>query len=561
MSRAVIAATVATAALVAVPSVARGAPVPRAAAPVALVAFTRSSGADWSSRTLRGVVAGPSDPGVATLASGALVIAERTAADHVVVAVGTPASSFSSTDLTVVASAPLAAGRALVTTAPSGAITVWYLTAARHLEAVTEQPATSAWVATDVTAATSSEPLDGTPAVVQSGAGTVAYAVTVSGTLVALASPVAPASQWTATDPTDGLTFPALTGSPTVIAAPSDPTAVVVLATAVSGDLIELTDELQATPVANGPWQATDLTALGIIGSAGAISAVGGTTGLATYVGDDGDLIELSMTSGLPDGVRETDLSWTDAVTPAVGSSPDVVASTSGRYITARTAMGDVLEVPTSPTGRVLDVSFLAATGELVASDPVTTGAAGRTVAVAALAGPIAPTPLRRRIVLDATAFDQQHAAYETVPAGSECNRFTAALGRGSTDGCAPGTAAEEWCSDFAQWVWQRAGVPTRGITGWSASFIAWGSVHRRLQLGTKFTAEVGDAIVWGTRRPLYGTHVAIIVAVRGAQIDVVSGNSPVGATGEAVGVSRWGPFSGASSNVNGYGVLGVVTP
>jgi hypothetical protein len=99
------------------------------------------------------------------------------------------------------------------------------------------------------------------------------------------------------------------------------------------------------------------------------------------------------------------------------------------------------------------------------------------------------------------------------------------------------------------------------GISGWSASFVTWGQQHHLVQMGTHFTAGVGDAIVWGQRSPLYGTHVAIIVAVDGSNITVVSGNSPSGFPGQGSGVWRWGPFDGASSNVNGYHVLGVVTP
>ena len=71
----------------------------------------------------------------------------------------------------------------------------------------------------------------------------------------------------------------------------------------------------------------------------------------------------------------------------------------------------------------------------------------------------------------------------------------------------------------------------------------------------------MGDAIVWGTGNPLYGTHVAIIVSVLGPYIDVVSGNSGGDFPNYGVGVWRWGPFLGASSTVNGYHVLGVVRP
>jgi hypothetical protein len=182
-------------------------------------------------------------------------------------------------------------------------------------------------------------------------------------------------------------------------------------------------------------------------------------------------------------------------------------------------------------------------------------------VAIAVDGGPIAPTPLERRIALIATGFDQQHRGFQTTPPGSDCNPFTASFGRGSSSGCPPRSAAEEWCSDFAQYVWRSAGVPTTGITGWSATFVTWGALHHRVQFGTHFKARVGDAIVWGTRNPLYGTHVAIIVSVLGRYIDVVSGNSGGDFPHFGVGVWRWGAFLGATSTVNGYRVLGVVQP
>src|ERR1019366_10328734 len=157
-------------------------------------------------------------------------------------------------------------------------------------------------------------------------------------------------------------------------------------------------------------------------------------------------------------------------------------------------------------------VSYQPATAQLVGSDIGSTNVAGNVALVAASAGPIAPTPLLRRIVLKAASYDQQHRFFETDPHGSYCNPFTAAYGRGSTSGCRAGYSAEEWCSDFAQYVWQTSGIQTNGITAWAATFVEWGAAHHHVQFGTHFTARPGDAIVWGTRSPLYGTHVAIIV-------------------------------------------------
>jgi hypothetical protein len=232
-----------------------------------------------------------------------------------------------------------------------------------------------------------------------------------------------------------------------------------------------------------------------------------------------------------------------------------------GVSVASPTSNGDLLLVSLSSQPHLLDTSFEPHTGEYVASAVASIHVGSAVALVAVDGGPIAPTALRMRIAVLATSFDQEHAGYQTSPKWSNCNRFTASFGRGSSGGCPAGTSSEEWCSDFAQFVWAHSGVHTGGISGWAASFIIWGQAHHRLQLGTHFRPGVGDAIVWGQRSPLYGTHVAIIVAVDGPYITVVSGNSPGGFPGNGIGVWRWGPFGAAGSSVNGYPVLGVVTP
>jgi hypothetical protein len=274
-----------------------------------------------------------------------------------------------------------------------------------------------------------------------------------------------------------------------------------------------------------------------------------------------GRLIVVTLASGLPDGFSTTDLSTTADAAPAHGASPTIVDSPQGPAVAVRMSSGDVVAFPIRKPGASSDLSFQPGTAELVASD-VAAAVAGHTeVLVGVDAGRIAPTALQRRIVLTASSFDQQHRGLQETPSESECNPFSAAFGRGSTWGCRPGTSAEPWCSDFAQWVWRRAGVGTGGITGWAATFATWGAAHHRAQFGRHFHAEVGDAIVWGTRSPLYGTHVGIIVSVVGDQIDVVSGNAGGDLPGYGEGVWRSGLFVGGTSTVNGYPVLAVVRP
>ena len=163
------------------------------------------------------------------------------------------------------------------------------------------------------------------------------------------------------------------------------------------------------------------------------------------------------------------------------------------------------------------------------------------------------------RIVLTAESQDQYHAHVEDTPPGSNCNPFTASFNRGSTAGCAKGTATEEWCSDFAQWVWENAGVDTSGITGASKTFVSWGRTRAQFVAGLHSTPAVGDAVVWGVLNPLWGAHVGIVIGVSGKMIDVVSGNS--GPYPVASAVWNSGYFLPASQTAQGDPIIGYVSP
>ena len=168
--------------------------------------------------------------------------------------------------------------------------------------------------------------------------------------------------------------------------------------------------------------------------------------------------------------------------------------------------------------------------------------------------GPFAPAVVQR-IVQIATGQDQYFAATTEDPMGSNCNVFTAYWGRGSTSGCAPGTSAEEWCSDFAQWVWQNAGVDTSGITAWSYTFVDWGMSHvGAFKAGATNDPEPGDAVVWGDQSSSYGAHVGIVIGVSAGQIDVVSGNW-------SDRVWDQGYFDPSTSTVSGYSIIGYISP
>jgi CHAP domain len=141
-------------------------------------------------------------------------------------------------------------------------------------------------------------------------------------------------------------------------------------------------------------------------------------------------------------------------------------------------------------------------------------------------------------------------------PPGSNCNPYTASFGRGSTSGCAPGTAAEAWCSDFADWVWLNEGADVGGITGWSYTFVDYGLAHGTFKPGPLNDPQPGDAVVWGTMAGAgYGAHVGIVTDVRYGYIRVLSGNSGT----DNVSESDW--LDAATFTIDGYNIVGYTSP
>ncbi|HSZ13401.1 MAG TPA: CHAP domain-containing protein [Solirubrobacteraceae bacterium] len=112
----------------------------------------------------------------------------------------------------------------------------------------------------------------------------------------------------------------------------------------------------------------------------------------------------------------------------------------------------------------------------------------------------------------------------------------------------------EEWCSLFAAWVWQHAGVPLPGQTaayGYSGSLYTWAKEHGGRVLPPSATPAPGDAIFYGTG-PSESAHVGIVAQVLpNGEIVTIEGNY-------AGHVTRVGPFQpshpvGERAPVYGY--------
>jgi hypothetical protein len=74
-------------------------------------------------------------------------------------------------------------------------------------------------------------------------------------------------------------------------------------------------------------------------------------------------------------------------------------------------------------------------------------------------------------IVQDANAEYAKHVV--ETPSRSTCNPYTVYWHRGSATGCQPGTRAEAWRADFADYIWKIADANISGLGAASSSFQA----------------------------------------------------------------------------------------
>ena len=106
---------------------------------------------------------------------------------------------------------------------------------------------------------------------------------------------------------------------------------------------------------------------------------------------------------------------------------------------------------------------------------------------------------------------------------GYNCNFFTSYFGAGST-GCTNGWRTEEWCADFARFVWGYTGVAySSELNAAAYSFYAYGVNHGTWHGGNLSGIQPGDVIVWGLNT---GTHYAQHVGIYVGNSLVISGNA-----------------------------------
>ncbi|REK91274.1 CHAP domain-containing protein [Streptomyces inhibens] len=81
------------------------------------------------------------------------------------------------------------------------------------------------------------------------------------------------------------------------------------------------------------------------------------------------------------------------------------------------------------------------------------------------------------------------------------------------------GGSPENWCADFAAWVWAQGGYNVNGLTPAAGSFGQYGA-------GLHPDPHVGDAVVFNYNGDGYADHVAIVTAVNDdGTIESIGGN------------------------------------
>ncbi|HEY6474542.1 MAG TPA: hypothetical protein VIY26_16725 [Acidimicrobiales bacterium] len=139
-------------------------------------------------------------------------------------------------------------------------------------------------------------------------------------------------------------------------------------------------------------------------------------------------------------------------------------------------------------------------------------------------------SPLRARIV----SIAQAQVGYATDPSNTYCNKFSAYWDAGADD-CGNDNLDEEWCADFAAWVWKQAGavVAYQLAPGYlnsdSASFYVWGTDHGTWHpVGSGYVPRPGDVAVSGLdTAAVTAVHVALVADGSGDDRapDVVNGD------------------------------------
>jgi len=148
---------------------------------------------------------------------------------------------------------------------------------------------------------------------------------------------------------------------------------------------------------------------------------------------------------------------------------------------------------------------------------------------------PVATTPAQTSLRSAVVATARSQLGVAETPLGSNCTIYG---------------PCEQWCADFATWVWRHAGIAAVGRIAYVPNLVTWAKNHGRWKAGPHANPQPGDIADFS------GIHVGVVERVlRSGAITIVAGN-----TG-AMAVARRGPGDPADGSSMGPGpIVGYVS-
>jgi hypothetical protein len=150
-------------------------------------------------------------------------------------------------------------------------------------------------------------------------------------------------------------------------------------------------------------------------------------------------------------------------------------------------------------------------------------------------------------------------------PAGTYCNQYSAYwLGPELSECGSTGNYSEEWCADFAVWVWRQAGVDfiygydtaDGNIDAAAASFYYYGEANGTWHAsGSGYPPQPGDVVVYGMNFSTgVADHVAIVTSQTSGDAgpNVVNGDWWVNGNGGVVAANDETTVTGSDA-ISGY--------
>ncbi|MER7432482.1 CHAP domain-containing protein, partial [Nonomuraea rubra] len=162
-------------------------------------------------------------------------------------------------------------------------------------------------------------------------------------------------------------------------------------------------------------------------------------------------------------------------------------------------------------------------------------------VALGMVAASSAPAAAATRSTIVSIAQDELGDSSRNHEASSKCNFYTGYMRDWKpSSGCPSSDGVQwrqsDWCADFAEYVWMKAGVSDAAkgdgntITGWAESFREYGVKHGTWHSrGSGYTPQPGDAIVfdWGGDGGI--DHVGLVRSANSSTVYTIEGNTDNG--------------------------------